>query len=340
MATSSIIPYVPPSVPAPVDVVESFLDSLSPLTRRAYDGDLRDYATHVGTADVHVAVRTLLENGHGAANLAALEYRTAMTSRGLAPTTIARRLAALRSVVRLARMIGRVSWTLDVRSPKTEPYRDTSGPGSDGWKAIVTNVRERSLGGEGRPPGKGRAGAKATRDHAIVRLLHDLGLRREEVVELDLGHVETAAVADHPRYRTLPTHVSILGKGRTERERLTLAPRTAEALMTWILVRGMWDPGPLFCPLDHALDPPITERLTGGSVARIVNGLGRDAGLSRSVTPHGLRHQAITAALDKTGGDVRRVQRFSRHKDVRTLLRYDDRRRDDPAEVSRLVSED
>jgi len=55
-------------------------------------------------------------------------------------------------------------------------------------------------------------------------------------------------------------------------------------------------------------------------------------------TPRGLRHTAITAALDLTGGDVRAVQRFSRHRDIRVLLRYDDNRMDLGGKIAHLVA--
>ena len=80
---------------------------------------------------------------------------------------------------------------------------------------------------------------------------------------------------------------------------------------------------------------------------------GRKIGLK--VWPHGLRHAAITEALDLTGGNVRplprkppprfgeggwgvRSQRFSRHRDVRILERYDDNRRDLGGEVAKQVA--
>ena len=198
-----------------------------------------------------------MSRGAATANLLALEYRSGLRARGLAPKTIARRLAALRSVVKLARTLGRVSWTLEVSAPQTESYRDTSGPGADGWRRMAARVRDRaaeSLGhpvsgspspeGEGRGGGRAvsRSGAKPVRDYAIVRLLHDLALRREEAVELDVSDVELADGT--------PSAISILGKGRAERERLTLAPRTALALGDWIRTRGP-TPGPLFGPLDR-----------------------------------------------------------------------------------------
>ena len=131
--------------------------------------------------------------------------------------------------------------------------------------------------------------------------------------------------------------VDVLGKGKTETVMMTLPDPTREALAAWLDVRG-WEPGPLFVRLDRAARKPT--RLTGTAVYQIVQALGSKAKLSRSVAPHALRHTAITTALDKTGGDVRTVQRFSRHADTRTLLLYDDRRKDLAGDVAKLVAED
>jgi integrase len=54
--------------------------------------------------------------------------------------------------------------------------------------------------------------------------------------------------------------------------------------------------------------------------------------------PHGIRHGAITTVLDLNGGDVRAAQRFSRHKDVRSLLAYDDNRQDLGGKMARMVA--
>jgi len=51
----------------------------------------------------------------------------------------------------------------------------------------------------------------------------------------------------------------------------------------------------------------------------------RGYGLGR---PHGLRHSAITAALEATNGNIDEVMRFSRHKDPKVLMTYDDNRKD------------
>lgn len=93
-------------------------------------------------------------------------------------------------------------------------------------------------------------------------------------------------------------------------------------------------PGPLFTNLDHG---HAARRLTGRGVYDVVRELGAAAGLR--VRPHGLRHAAITEALDRTHGDLRAVQRFSRHRDLRLLLVYDDNREDLGGQVARLVAE-
>ena len=197
------------------------------------------------------------------------------------------------------------AWSLDVDGPKSEPYRDTRGPGLDGWRRLVRKAAELATS----PRGK--------RDLALLLLMHDLGLRRGECVELDLADVE---LGDNPA-------VSIVGKGKTESERLTLAPRPCAALRDWISPHGP-DPGPLFTRLDPGSGPAL-ERLTGDSVCRMVARLGRRTGLQRKALPHGLHHQGITRLLDLVGGDVRKVQRFSRHAKIETVMRYDDHRRDD-----------
>ena len=69
----------------------------------------------------------------------------------------------------------------------------------------------------------------------------------------------------------------------------------------------------------------------------MVRQLGERAGIR--ARPHGLRHAAVTAALDAFAGDVRKVAKFSRHRDLNTLTRYDDARRDDAGEVSRRLAD-
>ena len=78
------------------------------------------------------------------------------------------------------------------------------------------------------------------------------------------------------------------------------------------------EPGPLFLNFDRA---GKGQRLTGRGLYSMIRKLGESLGIK--VWPHGLRHAAITEALDLTNGNLRAVQRFSRHQDVRVLTVID-----------------
>lgn len=308
---TSLIAYRAPGAIAPeraISLVDSFLSGRTPRTIAAYRADLQDFARFVGAEDLDAAARLLLSRGRGPANETAHAYRADLLARKLSPATVNRRLAALRSLARLARLIGAADFTLDVAGVKSESYRDTRGPGRGGVRRLLDTLASKT-------------GPKARRDEALVRLLYDLGLRRGEAVALDLKDVDLTAGT-----------VSILGKGRSQKELLTLPDPTRASLAAWIAVRGE-EHGALFTNQDRARKG---ARLTGRSVARILAAIGAEVGLV--VRPHGLRHAAVTDALDATGGDVRMVQRFSRHRDLRTLTIYDDNRLDLGGEVARLVA--
>jgi integrase/recombinase XerC len=295
--------------PAASRLVATFLGSLSPNTRRAYASDLAEFAGWCGAATVDAAVGQLLATGHGAANEAALRYREHLTGRGLSPATVNRHTAALRSVARLGRVLGLIGWQIDVGRVKSEPYRDTRGPGLDAFRRMLALL-------------DGRTNPKAVRDRAILLTLFSQGLRRKELVGLDYpGDLDLDGGG-----------LWVVGKGRTERERLTLPAETAAALRDWLGARGT-AAGPLFVALDRA---HRGHRLTGQAVYDVVSGLGARAGVK--TWPHALRHLAITRALDLTGGDVRAVQKFSRHKDVRVIQRYDDARVDSAGEIARKLA--
>lgn len=315
IAGSAAAPSVAGEIP---DVVAAFLRTSKPSTHRARSQDLADFARFAGVGPA-LAVEGLVAGGNGRANQVAYAYRQHLEARGLAPATVARRLATLRAIVSLHRTWGRIAWELDVPAPSVESYRDTRGPGDDGWETVRRLAATEASTGH----------TRKVRDRAILLVAHDLGLRVAELAGLDLAHVERDG-------RGLPTAIWILGKGRAQRERLSVPVGAAEALLAWILLRGS-HPGPLF----HRTDAVGAGRgrLTARSIERMAAAVGRRAGLPAPLRPHGLRHHAITRALDRTGGDVRRVQKFSRHRRLETLLLYDDRRRDDAGVVAALVGE-
>jgi len=322
-----ISPAELPAIASNADILTAWLSGRSPRTVEAYRFDVSDFARFIGAPSPVAAVEALVSGGPGLANRAALAYRNDMIDRRkLASATIARRLAALRSLVKLARQIGRITWSIDIESPRVTTYRETRGPGLAGWHKIHEKAAE---------PGKSDVDGKAAkRNLALVRLLHDLGLRRGEAIAMNLDDVDLDAGENGEG------QIRITGKGKREPEFLSLTSAPArDALREWIEARGN-EPGPLFIRLDRAADGEHLERLTGDSVCRMVRRVSKLAKLKREARPHGLRHQAITRALDKTHGNVREVRKFSRHVKLETLMRYDDNREDTAGSISKLLGED
>jgi integrase/recombinase XerC len=208
-----------PHLPAArtTDVLESWLSGRNPRTLEGYRRDLALFADWLGAGSPDAAVELFLSSGPAHANRLALTWRSSMTEGGLASATIARRLAALRSMVKVARLIGRVNWSLEVEGPRAEPRRDMRGPDLTDVRLLW---RAASIGD----------GPRERRDRAVLALLFDLGLRRAELCGIDRADVEAGPAG--------PAAVWIRGEGRAEKGRLTLPGPTARALAAWLEVRG------------------------------------------------------------------------------------------------------
>jgi integrase/recombinase XerC len=300
------------------DLVREYLDSLLESTRTNYRKNMGYFAAHLGVHAPAAAVAILVGAGPANANRIALKYRTAMRGAGLKSATIANRLAPLRSVVAAFQAAGRITWTLHVKNPKVTKYRDTRGPGDEGWDAMRAIAKgDADLGT-----------AKGIRDRAILRVDHDLGLRVGELVRLDLVNIE---MGDE-----LPTGVWVVRKGKPDPELHELPGPTAQALASWLLVRG-GEPGPVFVRLDRAAKGP--GRLTANAVYKIVDKLGQRAGITRRMSPHRLRHHAITSVCKRNNGNVVEAQAFSGHADLRTLAHYIDNAKDTKGKMAKLIAD-
>jgi site-specific recombinase XerD len=146
------------------------------------------------------------------------------------------------------------------------------------------------------------AGLGTAAEHALISLLALNGLRVSEAVGTDVEHLGLER-----GHRTL-TVTREGGKIVT----IPLAPRTARALD---LAIGERAGGPVFLATDG-------RRLDRHGAGRIVRRAAPRAGITKTVTPHTLRHAFITAALD-AGVPLRDVQEAASHADPRTTMRYD-----------------
>jgi integrase/recombinase XerD len=257
----------------------AFLARYSCRTLDAYRHDLRTFfqwADDVGLGVLN-ATRPHVEL-----------YRAALEGRGLAASTIDRRLSTVCGFYRFAHIDGRIGSNPAeyVRRPKVYP---AEGHGMD----------------------RGQLGAflftaeRCGYDHAALAVL--LGLNGLRVSEACATNVEDLGL--ERGHRTL----RIIGKGNKP-ALIPLVPRTARTID---LAVGERTSGPVLRRHDG-------QRLDRRTAHRWVRSIGRRAGLG-SVHPHMLRAGFIMAALD-AGVPLRDVQIAARHADPRTTTVYDRRR--------------
>jgi integrase/recombinase XerC len=239
-------------------------------------------------------------------------YKGELIQKGLKSATINRRLAAIKSLVAYAYNCGHSEFMLEaIKSEKMSAYRDTSGIDPEAFKTVLGGID--------------RGTVKGIRDYALLLLLWSNALRRSEVSKANISDFD-------PTAKTL----RIFGKGRgNNSEIISLGSGTVTAIEAWLEVRGETNPDKaLFCSVNIGYRD---GRLCPQAIYNIVKERCQSAGISKTMSPHRIRHSAITAALEVTGGDVRRVQKLSRHSSLNTLLIYDDNRKNHQGEVTDLL---
>lgn len=296
------------------DLIRDLLaDKRSHNTRRAYEKDLGYFFQFLtGDKPTPQVVAQFLGLKRADAIKVVLRYKGKMIDAGLREATINRRLAAIKSLVTYARKLDKCAFTLEeIKSEKVTPYRDTSGVSVEEYRQMLAIPD--------------RATIKGKRDYALLHLLWSNALRRSETL---------VTVGDFNR---VSGTLEILGKGRgTQVEKVDLPPVTVDAIADWLNCRGtLKDTDPLFISLSPAY---YGRPLTADGVYQIVGDIAKAAGITKAFSPHRIRHSTISAALDATNGDVRRVQKFSRHAKADTLLIYDDNRVNAQKEMSAIVS--
>ena len=276
-------------------------------TRRVYQKDIENFL-----ADLNLALGKFLTlDRHKAFELVS-RYKGELIQKGLKSATINRRLAAIKSLVAFSYNCGHCEFMLEaVKGEKLSAYRDTTGIDPETFKRVLGGID--------------RGTVKGVRDFALMMLLWSNALRRSEVSK--------ASIADFdPVAKTL----RIFGKGRgNNSEIISLGTGTVNAIEAWLEARGETNPDKaLFC----SVNPGYRDgRLCTQAIYDIVKSRCQDAGITKVMSPHRIRHSAITAALEATGGDVRRVQKLSRHSSLNTLLIYDDNRKNHQGEVTDIL---
>jgi integrase/recombinase XerD len=274
--------------------VESFLAlsaaRLAPRTVDAYTRDLRALETWLGASPEAASPEQLAA------------YVAQLRADGLASTTIARRVAALRSFYRHQVLLGarRDNPAAELELPRRRrALPKTLSPGE------VERLIDAAMG----------TTPRAMRDRALVELLYGAGLRVSEAVGL-----ERASVDLERRF------VRCIGKG--SKERIVPIGRQAVDALRRYLAHGR----PY---LDKRHRPELFLNARGGALTRagaflILRRVAEAAGLEpERVHPHLLRHSFATHLLEG-GADLRSVQEMLGHADLATTELYThvtDRRR-------------
>ena len=268
-----------------------FLDHLklernsSPHTVRCYEDDLVQFHDY------------LIETTGEAADPTTADARRLrgfsawLSSREYAPSTIARRLASLRSFYRYQRRQGVVT---------SDPVGGLRNPKQPRRLPKLLRVEDviRLLDAIPTTDGLG------VRDRAMFETLYGGGLRVGELVGLDLGDLDEEQAM-----------VRVRGKGR--RERLCpVGPMAMEWLGRWKALRRPSKVGETALFLNHR-----GTRLTSRSVGRLLQDHLIGLGLDPASSPHTLRHSFATHLLDR-GADLRSVQDLLGHRSLTTTQIY------------------
>ena len=284
----AISPQRPDQNPAAV-----YLTSLAPGSRPAMEHALTVVAqilTHDETAVWQDVPWHRLRFQHAAAIRAQLVER-------YAHSTSNKILSALRGTLKAAWKLGLIS---------AEDFQQA---------ASIENVT-----GETIPVGRAVAGGELValldtcdqkpqgiRDAAILSLLYSAGLRRAEVVGLNIADYDSG-------------EQRLLVRGKRNKQRsLPIVAGAASALADWLAIRGE-APGPLFWGVGNR---NRGRRLTTQAVYKMLQTRTRDAGIQR-LSPHDFRRTFVGDLLD-AGADIVTVQKLAGHADVTTTARYDRR---------------
>ena len=225
------------------------------------------------------------------------DYVVSLYDRGYSATTVARKIASVKSFFNFLVEEGEV--TQDATEHLSSPRVGRSLP-----KPISVEEVQRLL----EEPLKGSA-PEGMRDTAMLELLYASGLRVSELVSLSLRDVNVAE-----------QYVRCLGKGSKERI-VPLHRKAVEAVQSYVqearpMLLGPRTKEPTALFVNHRGD-----RLTRQGFWLILKGYARKAGITSAITPHTLRHSFATHLL-AGGASLRNVQELLGHASISTTQVY------------------
>lgn len=215
-------------------------------------------------------------------------YLTALTRRGLAARTVARRLATLKSFHRYLRRRGVVGVELgpDLKGPRL-PKRLPGTLSEEDVAGVLDGL-------------DWNAEPRGLRDRAVLELFYSTGIRLSELVGLRVKDLHPGGI------------LTVRGKGGKDR-RIPVGKRALDAIRAYVAGSPAAPADPLFPGRKGALSPRTVQRL----VARHLRRVARRSRLS----PHLLRHSFATHLLDR-GAELRAVQELLGHASLSSTQIY------------------
>ncbi|MEZ4653932.1 MAG: tyrosine recombinase XerC [Candidatus Eisenbacteria bacterium] len=247
--------------------------------------------------DVDTALRTMANSVAGPLHVSDLVparargYLAWLGAAEVAPRSVTRKLAALRSFCRYLKKRG---WIAE------DPTAGLRGPRLG--RRLPRFVPEEEM--QSLLDGDWGDDANAPRDRAILELFYATGMRLSELVGLQRDDLDL-------RQQT----VRVRGKGNKERI-VVFGDKAASALETYrgsLREQGRPAGGPLFPGRRGALSARTVQRIVGRHLGRIARAGGR--------SPHVLRHSFATHLLDR-GADIRAIQELLGHASLGTTQIY------------------
>lgn len=254
-------------------------------TIKAYSGDLANFAAYAGSRGWkqidHIAIRGFLSR---------------LYEKGLSKTSVARSLAAVRSLYR---------WLAREGMVEQNPAKLVATPRLPKKLPRVPTIEEMNSVLDGQMP---ESAAFPERDRLMLELLYGCGIRNSELTGINVDDIRLSAEA-----------ILIRGKGKKERY-VPFGDSVKAALAAYVPARqAIVTAKRKNC--SALLVNQRGGRLTTRSVGRIVKRIAIAKGLSPDVHPHTLRHAFGTHMLEE-GADLRAIQELLGHERLATTQRY------------------
>jgi site-specific recombinase XerD len=218
------------------------------------------------------------------------------------PATVNRFLVALRRTLKEAWRLELMTREDFARAADLETVKAKSLPAGRELSAAELAALLESCANDSSPAG--------ARDMALIAILYTCGLRRAEVVLLEMADYD-------------PNDGSLKVLGKRQKERYVFATNeTGDALRAWLGVRGSWA-GPLFVRIRKG-DKITRERLTPQAVCYILKERARQANIKEAFSPHDMRRTFVSDLLE-AGADISLAAQLAGHESTDTTKRYDRR---------------